>query len=71
MGGAFSVRVRNFVQAKLIFSSRKLRVAPRPFQLFANPIGEDYPVRGFDGNIYTWDDDWDDNTPSDEIDAVH
>ena len=32
---------------------------------FANPIGEDFPVRGFVGNIYSWDD-----APSDEIEAV-
>ena len=37
-----------------------------PPVLFANPIGEDFFVRGFDGNIYSWDDDWDDDVPSDE-----
>ena len=42
-----------------------------PVPLFANPIGEDFPVRGFDGNFYSWDDDWDDDAPSDEIDAVY
>ena len=42
-----------------------------PESLFANPIGEDYPVRGFVGNIYSWNDDWDDDAPSDEIDAVY
>ena len=33
--------------------------------LFANPIGEDYFVRGFDGDSsYQWDDEWDDDAPS-------
>ena len=41
-------------------------VTPPPV-LFANPIGEDYFVRGFDGDkSYQWDDDWDDDAPSDE-----
>ena len=37
-----------------------------PVPLFANPIGEDFPVRGFDGKFYAWDDDWDDDDPSDD-----
>ena len=41
-------------------------VTPPPV-LFANPIGEDYFVRGFDGDkSYQWDDEWDDDAPSDE-----
>ena len=40
--------------------------------LFANPIGEDYFVSGFNGDSsYQWDDEWDDDAPSDEIDAVY
>ena len=43
-----------------------------PESLFANPIGEDYFVRGFDGDkSYQWDDERDDDAPSDEIDAVY
>ncbi len=42
-----------------------------PVPLFANPIGEDFPVRGFDGNFYSGYDDWDDDDPSDENDAVY
>ena len=46
-------------------------VTPPPV-LFANPIGEDYFVRGFNGDSsYQWDDEWDDDAPSDEIDAVY
>ena len=38
-----------------------------PPVLFANPVGEDYFVRGFDGDkSYQWDDEWDDDAPSDE-----
>ena len=33
---------------------------------------KDYFVRGFDGDkSYQWDDEWDDDAPSDEIDAVY
>ena len=43
-----------------------------PVPLFANPIGEDFFVHGFDGDSsYQWDDEWDDDAPSDEIDATH
>ena len=46
-------------------------VTPPPV-LFANPIGEDYFVRGFNGDSsYQWDDGWDDDAPSDEIDAAY
>ena len=38
-----------------------------PPVLFANPIGEDYFVRGFNGDSsYQWDDEWDDDAPSED-----
>ena len=62
---AFSVRVRNF-DCLSSFLELPANCASRV------QTPQDFPVRGFDGNFYLWDDDWDDDdAPSDEIDATH